>query len=298
VVVDRRRERHEQRCCADGRDFCDGAGTGARDDDVGVRIGLRRVFDEGRELALDAGGRVVGAQFVDLPGAALVQHLRARLARDARERLRHHGVEAARAEAAADHQQLQRTGAARETHGRLGLRSERRAQRVAHPLRLLQHVREGREHAVGHACQHLVGEARHRVLLVQHQRLAHEHAHHSAREGDVAAQAHQHVGLHAAHHAQALPEGAQQLQRQQEQRERALAAHAAELHRLEGEAARRHQLFFHAAGRAQPVHLPAALAQGLGHRESGEDVAARAAGHDECGAPGHTRPPRISTRFS
>jgi hypothetical protein len=260
VVVDRRGERHEQRCCADGRDFCDGAGTGARDDDVGVGIGLRGVFDERREFAFDACGRVVGAQLVDLLGAALVQHLRARGRLDAGQRLRHHGVEAARAEAAAHDQQLERTGAARETRGRIGLRRECRAQRVAHPLRLLQHIGEGGEHAVGHARQHLVGQARDRVLLVQHQRLVEQHAHHSARKGDVAAQAHQHVGLHAAHHAKALPEGAQQLQRQQEQCERALAAHAAELHRLEGEAARRHELFFHAAG-ARPASARASRAR-------------------------------------
>ena len=81
-----------------------------------------------------------------------------------------------------------------------GCDSEGRAQRIADPLRLLQHVRERGEDAVGHAGQHLVGEPGHRVLLVQHQRLVEQHAHHAAREGDVAAQAEHHVGPHAAHH--------------------------------------------------------------------------------------------------
>src|SRR3546814_18336594 len=40
------------------------------------------------------------------------------------------------------------------------------------------------------------------------------------------------------------------------------------------------------------------LAQDVGHRQSGHDVAAGAAGHDENGARVHVRPPRIMMRFS
>jgi hypothetical protein len=72
VVVHRERERHEQRGGADGGEFGDGAGAGAADHQVGVGEGLGRVVDEGREVGLHAGRGVVGAQFVDLLGAALV----------------------------------------------------------------------------------------------------------------------------------------------------------------------------------------------------------------------------------
>ncbi len=133
---------------------------------------------------------------------------------------------------------------------------------------------------------------------MQHQGLAREHAHHAAGEADVAPQAHQHIGLHATHHLQRLPERAQQAQRQQGQREHALAAHATEGDGLQREAARWHQPAFHAVGRAQPVHAPAALAQGFGHGQAGEDVAPGAAGHDEgAGLFAHARPPFIIDAF-
>jgi hypothetical protein len=134
---------------------------------------------------------------------------------------------------------------------------------------------------------------------VQHQRLAGEHAHHAAGETDVAAQAHHHVGLDATHHLQRLPEGAQQAQRQQGERDHALAAHAAKGDGFQREAARRHEPAFHAGRRAQPVHAPAQFAQGFGHGQAGEDVATGATGHHEgAGLAFHERPPFIIWRFS
>jgi hypothetical protein len=181
---------------------------------------------------------------------------------------------------------------------------EGRAQRVAYPFAFAEHVGEGGEDAVRHTRQHLVDHARHRVLLVQHQRLAEQHAHHAGRKADVAAQAHHHVGLDAAHHLDALPESLEQAQRQKRQRHHALAAHAGKINVLELKPARRHQLAFHAgtacaAQPAQPVHAPAALAQGLGHGQAGEDVPAGPTGHHKSAAfLAHARPPRISSLFS
>ena len=43
----------------------------------------------------------------------------------------------------------------------------------------------------------------------------------------------------------------------------------------------RHQAAFHAAGRAQPVHAPALVAQGLGHGQARKDVATGTAGHHQ-----------------
>ena len=258
VVVDCRRKRHEQRGSANRCQLGHGAGTGPRHDQVGGGIGHGGVVDERREFGIDTGCRVIGTQRVDLLRAALVQHDRAQRGRHQRKRFRHHRVECRGTQAATDHQQLERAAASREPNFGARLRQKARAQRVAHATGVLQYVREGAEHAVGHARKHPVGQARDRVLLMQHQRLAEQHAHHAGRKSDVAPETKDHIGPHATNHADALPERAQQPQRQQQQRQWPLATHATELHRLERKAAWRHQLLLHAAGRAQPVNLPAA----------------------------------------
>ena len=144
--------------------------------------------------------------------------------------------------------------------GRIGLR--RKAVRSGLPTHCAFFSTSGkaREHAVGHAGQHLVGQPGDRVLLVQHQRLAQQHAHHAARKADVAAQAEHHVGPHAAHRADALPECAQQLAAA------AAAIVSGPLPRtppksigLEGEAARRHQLALPCC-RARPASARASRA--------------------------------------
>ena len=122
-----------------------------------------------------------------------------------------------------------------------------------------------REHAVGHA--------RDRVLLVQHQRLAEQRRHHAARESDVAAQAEHHVGLaRGACTRDALPEGAEQAQRQQQpglRRPLPRTPRERDQSRTRSRAAAR-------AGfpcrRARPARCtsPAALAQCLGHRQPGK----------------------------
>ena len=196
MVVHGGRERHEQRRCADGRDFGDGAGTGARDDQVGVGIGPRGVVDEGRQFAVDAGGGIVGAQLVDLLGAALVRDLRPFGRRDQGQRLRHHGVERLGAEAAADHQQL--------AADRCGPRSAPpdraatvKAARNGLPIHcaFLSTFGNAVKTRSATLASTLLAKPGDRVLFVQHQRLAEQHAHHAARKGDVAAQADHHVGL-------------------------------------------------------------------------------------------------------
>ncbi|MPM51721.1 hypothetical protein SDC9_98472 [bioreactor metagenome] len=242
---------------------------------------------------------IVAAQRIDLRRTALMDHLGALLCGDQRQRLRHDLVERTRAQTAAHHQQFQRTGTTCKTSRRIGLLRKRGAQRVAHPLPLLEHVRERGEDAVGHASQYLVGHAGDRILLVQHQRLAGQHRHHSAGEGDIAAHADHNVRLEAPHHRQRLPECAQQIQRQQHQRHHALATHAGEIDGLQRKPLGRNDARLHAAGRTQPVHIPAAIAQFFSHGQAGEDVAAGAASHHERGALlAHTRPPRMSNLFS
>jgi hypothetical protein len=77
------------------------------------------------------------------------------------------------------------------------------------------------------------------------------------------------------------------------------AAQSAETHGFQHKTFGRHQLAFHARRRrAQPVHVPAATAQQLGHRQSRKDMAAGSSRHDQSRACRHTRPPCISKRFS
>ena len=137
---------------------------------------------------------------------------------------------------------------------------------------------------------------------MQDQRLAQQDGHHACRKSDVAAQPHHHIGLDAAQHLNALPECLEQAQRQQRQRDQALATQTAKVNRFKGKALRRDQLAFHAglsrfATATEPVHAPALVAQRLGHRQARENVPARAASHDQ-GTLAHTRPPCINVRFS
>ena len=298
VVVHRRRERHKQGGGAHGGNLGHGAGTGAADHQVGIGKGLGRVVDKRGERGLHTGGGVVGAQLVDLLLAAWWVTT-GRCASGISASACGTTVLSARApRLPPTTKHLERATAAGKARIGRGLVQKFGAQRVAHPLGFFQHVREGGEHTVGHAGQHLVGHAGDRVLLMQHQGLAAQHAHHAAREGDVAAQAHHHIRLDAAHHLQALPEGAQQLEGQQHQRLEALAAHAAKSPPAPAECRGRHDAAFHAAGCAQPVHAPALVPQGLRHGQAREDMAARAARHDECALLRHTRPPCMSCLFS
>ncbi|MNT29100.1 hypothetical protein D3C72_1648270 [compost metagenome] len=219
--------------------------------------------------------------------------------RQQRDRLRHHLVQRRCAQAAAHHQDAQRAGAL--VIARLGRIQVRQflAHRVAGPFAAGQRVRERAQHAVGHLGQHLVGQAGDRVLLVQHQRAAQQRGHHAGREGDVPAHAKHHVRLHPAQRADALPERAQQVQRQQELGHQALAAQPAELDELHRDVVLGHQRGFHAGAVAQPDHFPALLAQCMRDRQPREHMSPGAAGHHEQGArSGHTFPPRINTRFS
>ena len=144
---------------------------------------------KGRQFGLHASGLVVGAQRFKLAGAALVGDLGTRCRGNQRQRLGNQLVQGGSAQAAADHQQLERPAPLGKADRRAGLAGEGRAQRIAHPLGFFKHIRKGGKHTVGHAGQHLVDHAGHRILLVQHQRLAQQHAHHAGRKGDVAAQA-------------------------------------------------------------------------------------------------------------
>ena len=96
-----------------------------------------------------------------------------------------------------------------------------------------------------------------------------------------------------------LPEREVQVERQPHEAQQALAAHAAEAHRLDLEAILRHDRRFHAAWRTEPDHVPARAAQPLRDRQRREDMAAGATGHHHEGARcAHAGIPFINLRFS
>ena len=298
VVVHRVRERHKQGRRTHRRNFSDGARASAAHHDIGLSKRCGGVLNEGGQLGLYAGLRVIGTQCLDLFFATLVQHLRPLGLGQQGQRLRNGVVQRLGAQAAPNDQQAQRARAARQPFGRAGLLQKRSPQRVANPFALGQRIGKSGVNAVSHTGKHLIGHAGHRVLLVQHQGFAGQHAHHAARKGDVAAQAHQHIGLDAAHHLQGLPKGAQQTQRQQSQRCQAFAPNAAKVDGVQLKTTGWHQTAFHAVWRTQPMHLPATLAQCFGHGQTGEDVSTGTTGHDECGLGHHMAPLRIMARFS
>ncbi|MNV41202.1 hypothetical protein D3C71_1328310 [compost metagenome] len=231
--------------------------------------------------------------------AGLMNNHRATILRQAGQRLRNHRIQCLRAQAATHDKQAQRTGTAGVANGRIGQRAQVGTHGITQRFALGQHARKAAEHAARHLGQALVRGAGHGILFVHHQRRAAQGRDHAPREGHVAAHAQHHVRTHIRQTRPRLCERAQQQERQFQQRGHSLAAHALEAQRHQFDTARRHKLAFHLVRVAQPQHAPAALAQHVSHGQARHDVPAGAAGHDQDGAGrGHTRPPRIITRFS
>ncbi len=279
MVVDRGGERHQHAADADRAQLGQGRGAGAAHDQVGPGVGGGHVADEGFDAGGDAGlgiglGRLV-AQFL----AALVAHveLRAERGQRARQRL----VQGARALAAAEHQQAHRAVARGEALRRRRQRGDLGAHRIAHRfLARGEAARESGQHAPCDARQHLVGQARGAVLFVHQQRQFQQARGDATRAGRETAEADHRARRAPAQHEAGGTDRAHDPQRRAEQRQRALAAQPADLDGVDLDAVLRHQLRFHAPGRAQPHHRHAARAQHLGHRQRREDVPAGAAGQD------------------
>ena len=191
-----------------------------------------------------------------VPLARLVDHLGARAFGERGQRGHHQVVQRLRPQAPAHDEQAQRTRAAGVALGRCGHARDLLAHRRAQPLDAarprdavadrvpgarLERAFHSRHHAVGHERQRAVGEPGRRPRLVHDEGLAPEDGHHAARERDVAAHRQDDVRPHAEENRGRLPEGHQELHRQQDPREPALAAHARHrhgLHRVAGLARR------------------------------------------------------------
>jgi len=124
------------------------------------------------------------------------------------QRLRHHGIERAGAQAAAHHQQTQAAAAPGKALRGRGLLQKFFPQRIAHPQCRRQGLGVGAEHTLRQPRQQLVGQAGDRVLLVQDQRNAQEGRRQTGGQADVATQAHHHGRAQAAQQCQALGAGA------------------------------------------------------------------------------------------
>ena len=211
-------------------------------------------------------------------------------------------VQRRRAQAATHHQHPQRPTAVFEALQRRGQVFDLGAHRVAGDHAQLGLARrftvktEG--HLVGHRQQALVAHQQGRIGVDQHQRFAQQRGHQAAGEADVSAHAKHGIRLAFANNLQTAPERAEQTQAAGQRVHQALATQAAERDVVHRDAARRHQLVFHAVGGTEPADRPATRLHFLGDSETGDDVATGTGGHDDEVLGAHARPPLISCRFS
>ena len=109
--------------------------------------------------------------------------------------------------------------------------------------------------------QHLVGEARQRVLLLHRGGDAHQPRRQHHRPARVAPHAHHHVRLLAQQDAEGLHEGQRQREQPLEQPEQALALEPLRLEQLQRVAGLRHHARLQPARRAREHHLVARMAR-------------------------------------
>ena len=118
MIVGGGRKRHQECAESGGLQLGDGHGAGPAQGQIRPGIGRRHVVDEGQHLGLDRELPIRGARRLDTPLARLVPHLRAARRIEARQRLRHGGVQALRTLAAAEHQETRAPRAAGEARRR------------------------------------------------------------------------------------------------------------------------------------------------------------------------------------
>ena len=216
-------------------------------------------------------------------------------------------VEAARTQAAADHQQVQGFAVA----SGVALLRIRQGGNVG-PHRVADHLGsrqfrgrlgEGTENPFRETSQQAVGQARNGILLVDDQGYAQQPGHQAARTGSESPHAQNGGGALAAQNDQGLPAGLQQSKRGQSERHTALAPQTLDAEPVDGNAGCRHQAGFDTIARAHPAQFAPLAAQGLGHGQGGEYMPAGSAGHDQDRAV-HARTPcgrrlrRLSGRSS
>ena len=208
------------------------------------------------------------------------------LPRQPRRRGRHRPVQRRRAEAAAEHQQAQRSGAAGET-GRGGRQcGDLRAHRVAGRRRpALRGKGAGKrlQDPVRDARQQRVGQPGDSVLLVDHQRQREQPGGDPAGPGDEATHTEHRGRPPPAQRGERLQQRDDEPERSQQPAEQAVATQPGNADPVDLDAGARHQFRFQPASRSEPADRQAAFAQPRRDRQRREDMTAGAAGHDDDG---------------
>ena len=291
-------ERHQDARHSGGREFGDRDGAGTAKHDIGRRIARGHVVDERQDFRLDIRGGIRRAHRIGLVGAGLMHDHGPLAAGQQAHGFGQRSIERLRAQAAAHHQQPERTGPA------LVAEFGRRQRRNFRPHRIAGHMRthsilprcDGREaerKAIRERRQEPVRQQQRGVGVVDDERDVGQACHHAARNGAVAAHAKHHIGLSALEDAPALPHREQQPQAAGQRMQQALAAQAAEPDHVQRNAVFGHQRVFHPRFGSQPSHVPAASAQLVRDSQSRHDVSAGAGRHDHQG-PAHPIVPRSS----
>jgi hypothetical protein len=281
VIVDRVRVRHEDRRRAGRSEFGEGQGAGAADHEVGPRVGGRHVVLERHDVRLDAGVHVGRARLVEVLRAALVpnRHRHARAAPP--QHFRQRRVEALRALAAAEHEQVQRSLAAGIALRGRRHRRDRRAHRVADPFATREHVGEAGQHALRPAREQAVGDAGNAVLFVHDERHAGKLRGDPAGRCGIAAERDRAPRRLALEQRTRGRDRTDQAQRHRELGQHVLAAQAADRQCFEVQAMARHELRLEPAAGAEPDHGDLARDEFVGDREPRKDVPAGTARHDQ-----------------
>ena len=200
--------------------------------------------------------------------------------RQSRQSGRHGLVQYSRAQATSHHQQTRPVAASPVlfrghgqdvlTHRVAGMHRRDRGPETA---------REGLQHGARKPRQNAIGQARHRILFMNHQRNPQQPGHDAAGSGDEPAHAEHHMRPVFQQSARGLPTGPKNPQRRRQPSPNALAADAADADPIHRETGLGHDSGFHPPAGAQPADLGVGLAQLPRHRQGGIHMPAGAAGH-------------------
>ena len=291
MIIDRVRQRQQERRQAGGGQLADGQGACAAHHQIGPGISARHVLDKRRDLRFDANRAIAFSGNCIVLLAGLMEDLRAQLGRHQRQGFGQQFVQRLGAQAAAQYQQTRLAIAQRITRG---FQEQLFTHRVAGGAALVaaaEGIREGLAHAAGKWHQAAVGSAGHGILLVDDQRGAIHPRRQAAGTGDITAHAQHAHWLQFTHHLACLKQRFDQLERRFQQGQFALAAQSADVDQMQRQTRCRYQFILDTARRTQPMHAVATRFELAGAGQRREYMPAGAASHDQH-ITAHAEPPR------
>ena len=297
VIVHRKRERDQYARHTRSGKLSNSQRTGATNHQIGIRIMPGHFVHERFDIGLHARLLIGTLHRCKMLFAGLMQHVGANIFRQQGERLRQYFVDCLCTQTAAHYQHIQLAVARGIALLRIRQGGNIAAHRIAAPDCLRQHIGKSTQHFLRDVRQHLVAQSGDGILFMYHQRTAQQGRHHPARKSNIAAHTQHHVRTVAQYRGGALPQCKQQIERQHQHTQQALAAQPGKTHQRHFITMPGNQIGFHAARRAQPSHLPTLRTQQIGHGESGENMPAGSACHDEYRTT-HTGRPRAMRLFS